>query len=65
MSEFNFQRISDYDRRGRSQRIPAEWNSEGFTRNPLCGDEIRVKANVREGFIVTIRFHGQGCMVSK
>ena len=33
--------------------------------NPLCGDEIRLTAKVRNGVISEISFSGEGCAISK
>jgi nitrogen fixation NifU-like protein len=36
---------------------------EGF--NPLCGDEIVVYADIRDGVVEDIRIGGQGCSISQ
>jgi nitrogen fixation protein NifU and related proteins len=33
--------------------------------NPLCGDEIRIEAVVRDGVVSEIAFEGQGCSISQ
>ena len=33
--------------------------------NPLCGDDIVIKAVVEDGIVKDIRFQGQGCAISK
>lgn len=33
--------------------------------NPLCGDEIRIEALVRDGVVSDIAFEGQGCSISQ
>ena len=33
--------------------------------NPLCGDEIRVEAIVRDGVVSDLTFEGQGCSISQ
>ena len=33
--------------------------------NPLCGDEIRITAKIKEGRIVAIQFVAIGCAISK
>jgi nitrogen fixation NifU-like protein len=38
-------------------------SSEGD--NPLCGDEIKVELDIREGQIVDVRFIGRGCSISQ
>jgi nitrogen fixation NifU-like protein len=37
--------------------------SEGF--NPLCGDEVQVYLDVRDGMVDDIRIGGQGCSISQ
>ena len=32
--------------------------------NPLCGDRIRIEAQVREGIVEAARFKGDGCAIS-
>ncbi|HEY0036083.1 MAG TPA: SUF system NifU family Fe-S cluster assembly protein [Longimicrobium sp.] len=34
-------------------------------RNPVCGDDILLQVQVREGRISEIRFSGQGCAISQ
>src|SRR3954451_7096892 len=36
---------------------------EGF--NPLCGDEIEVDLEVKEGLIAGVTFRGRGCSISQ
>ena len=36
---------------------------EGY--NPLCGDHLRVYANVEDGKITDLSFEGEGCAISK
>jgi nitrogen fixation protein NifU and related proteins len=42
---------------------PPAYRSEGF--NPLCGDEIQVYLDVRDGAVEDIRISGQGCSISQ
>jgi nitrogen fixation NifU-like protein len=42
---------------------PPAHRSEGF--NPLCGDEIQVYLDVRDGVVDDIRIGGQGCSISQ
>jgi nitrogen fixation NifU-like protein len=42
---------------------PPATRVEGF--NPLCGDEIIVYAEVRDGVLQDIRIGGQGCSISQ
>ena len=42
---------------------PADVQADG--RNPLCGDQITVYANLAGGAIEAIRFQGRGCAISQ
>ena len=42
---------------------PPAHKSEGF--NPLCGDEIVVYLDVRDGVVDDIKIGGQGCSISQ
>lgn len=33
--------------------------------NPLCGDEVELQIEVRDGIIQDIRFQGEGCSISQ
>ncbi len=33
--------------------------------NPLCGDEIRIELQVKDGKVEDIRFSGKGCAISQ
>jgi nitrogen fixation protein NifU and related proteins len=33
--------------------------------NPLCGDQLRMDLNVKDGIIQDIRFSGHGCSISQ
>ena len=37
---------------------------EAFLNNPLCGDEIGIQLNVKNGTVEEVRFHGTGCAIS-
>jgi len=41
----------------------ANHQAEGY--NPLCGDHYTIFANVQDGVIHEISFHGSGCAISK
>jgi nitrogen fixation protein NifU and related proteins len=42
---------------------PPAYRVEGY--NPLCGDEVVVYVDVRDGEVHDIRFAGQGCSISQ
>jgi nitrogen fixation NifU-like protein len=43
--------------------VPPAHRVEGF--NPLCGDEITVYLDVRDGVLVDIKLTGHGCSISQ
>jgi nitrogen fixation NifU-like protein len=45
-------------------RLPSPSVSrEGF--NPLCGDEVNIDLDIRDGVIEDVRFDGRGCSISQ
>ena len=42
---------------------PPAHRSEGF--NPLCGDEVIVYAEIKDGKLVDLKTSGQGCSISQ
>src|SRR5688500_14825572 len=42
---------------------PPAHRAEGF--NPLCGDEIVVYLDVRDGVVADVKIAGQGCSISQ
>jgi nitrogen fixation NifU-like protein len=40
-------------------------NAEGFSQNPLCGDEIRIRARVADDRIEDAGFAARGCSISQ
>src|ERR1700709_487434 len=58
--------ILDHYRNPRNRgelEIPPAHRVEGF--NPLCGDEIVVYLDVKDGVVEDIRISGQGCSISQ
>jgi nitrogen fixation NifU-like protein len=49
--------------RNRGQLEPPAVSAEGH--NPLCGDEITVWLDVRDGKVAEVRFSGSGCSISQ
>jgi nitrogen fixation NifU-like protein len=56
--------ILDHNRRPRNfgGLEPADASVEGF--NPLCGDRLTVRLQMKDDKISDIRFEGQGCAIS-
>jgi nitrogen fixation NifU-like protein len=58
--------ILDHYRNPRNRgelEVPPAHRVEGF--NPLCGDEIVVYLDVRDGVVVDVKIAGQGCSISQ
>ena len=49
--------------RRKGQLEPADVTVEGI--NPLCGDEVLLTMNLREGSVAEIAFDGHGCSISR
>lgn len=56
--------ILDHNKAPRNRRVMAEANFEADGHNPLCGDQIHVFLNVKDGVIEDVSFQGQGCAIS-
>ncbi len=49
--------------RNRGELDPPAVSAEGH--NPLCGDEIRIYLEVRDGVVADVKFSGSGCSISQ
>jgi len=49
--------------RNRGELAPPAVRAEGH--NPLCGDEIQVYLDVKDGVVTDIKIGGQGCSISQ
>jgi nitrogen fixation NifU-like protein len=56
--------ILDHNRQPRNfgSLEPADASVEGF--NPMCGDHLTLRLNLKDDTISEIRFEGQGCAIS-
>lgn len=56
--------ILDHSRtpRNKGELHPHSHHAKGH--NPLCGDQVEVFLDVRDGVVRDVRFHGQGCAIS-
>ena len=59
------QLILDHYRNPRNKGDDPEATAEVHMRNPVCGDEIKLQLQVRDGVIVEAHFTGQGCSISQ
>ncbi len=57
--------ILDHYRKPRNKRHIETPDIDLEHNNPLCGDEIRVEAVVRDGVVEDLSFEGQGCSISQ
>ena len=57
--------ILDHNKNPRNARKiePCTHTAEGY--NPLCGDEVTVYLNLKDGKIEDVSFTGEGCAISK
>src|SRR5215813_3615158 len=57
--------ILDHNRSPRNYRAMANANRKAQGYNPLCGDQVTVYMDLKEGVIKDISFQGSGCAISK
>ncbi len=57
--------ILDHYRLPRNNRVLDAPDADLTQFNPVCGDEIRLTARIRDGAIEEIAFVGQGCSISQ
>ncbi|MDH5284847.1 MAG: SUF system NifU family Fe-S cluster assembly protein [Gemmatimonadota bacterium] len=55
--------VLDHSRHPRNQRRMEPHDREAEGHNPLCGDKIRVYAQVRDGDLTDIAFEASGCAI--
>lgn len=57
--------LLDYFRSGahKGKLEPADFHAHGI--NPVCGDEIELTVQAKDGRISAIRFSGHGCVISQ
>jgi nitrogen fixation NifU-like protein len=48
-----------------NRRTIDDANAEGFSQNPLCGDEVRVTARIEDNRVVDAAFAARGCSISQ
>jgi nitrogen fixation NifU-like protein len=57
--------ILDHYRRPRNKGTLAAPTGSASLRNPVCGDEIDVQVEVRDGKVADVKFGGRGCSISQ
>lgn len=57
--------LLDYFRSGahKGKLEPADFHAHGI--NPVCGDEIELTVQAKDGILSAIRFSGHGCVISQ
>lgn len=43
---------------------PSDHEGQSHQLNPVCGDEVTVRAEVRDGVVRSVRWDGHGCSIS-
>ena len=65
MRELYTQVIMDHYQRPRNRGELEAADLEEHLLNPLCGDELTVYANLRDGKVADVKFDGRGCSISQ
>ena len=65
MRELYTQVIMDHYQHPRNRGELEDADLEEHLLNPLCGDEVTVYANIRNGKISDVKFDGRGCSISQ
>jgi nitrogen fixation protein NifU and related proteins len=65
MRELYTQVIMDHYKNPRNRGELEDADLEEHLLNPLCGDEVTVYANFRDGRVADVRFDGRGCSISQ
>ena len=65
MRELYTQVIMDHYQHPRNRGELEDADLEEHLLNPLCGDEVTVYANIRDGKISDVKFDGRGCSISQ
>jgi nitrogen fixation protein NifU and related proteins len=65
MRELYTQVIMDHYQHPRNRGELEDADLEEHLLNPLCGDEVTVYANIRDGKIAGVKFDGRGCSISQ
>ena len=65
MQSFYKEIVLDHYRRPRNRGGIEGADVEEHLDNPLCGDEVTVYANLRDGRVSEVSFTGRGCAISQ
>lgn len=65
MDDFYKEYILDHYRKPRNFGRLAAPDAVAEDVNPLCGDEIRMELQLKDGVVSDVRFSGKGCAISQ
>ena len=65
LQKFYKEIVLDHYQRPRNRGELENADLEEHLNNPLCGDEVTVYANLRDGEIAEVAFIGRGCAISQ
>ena len=65
LKEFYKEIVLDHFQRPRNRGELENPDLEEHLNNPLCGDEVSVYANLRDGALAEVTFTGRGCSISQ
>src|ERR671933_1182760 len=65
LQDYYKQIVLDHYRRPRNRGNLENADIEEHLLNPLCGDEVTVYANLRDGKVADVKFDGRGCSISQ
>lgn len=57
--------ILEHYRAPANRRVVEDANAQGFSQNPLCGDEMTIAARIAEGRVADAGFQARGCSISQ
>ncbi len=58
------QLILDHSRKRTGTGRTGEWDAEQSERSPLCGDQLTMRLQVRDGRVTGVGWEGEGCSIS-
>ena len=65
LQEFYKEVVLDHYQHPRNRGELENADIEEHLYNPLCGDQVTVYANLRDGKVADVRFTGRGCSISQ
>ena len=65
LQDFYKEVVLDHYQRPRNRGSLEGADIEEHLNNPLCGDEVTVYANLRDGKVAQVAFTGRGCSISQ